>query len=119
MPEPLAGSSPFPTSTTTGAKAGTSGSGAAVSGGSGLSGSTVTPSMTDESADAGRVQRMANAAHEGVDKIAQTLGSSHERVMGWQQEYGDMAREQVRDNPLAAIGVAFAVGIVFSKLFMR
>lgn len=114
MPEPLTGSSPFPTSATTGSTAGTSSSGA-----SSLSGSTVTPSMTDEAAEAGRVQRMAQAAHEGVDKIAQTLGSSQERVMGWQQEYGDMAREQVRENPLMAIGVAFAVGIVFSRLFMR
>lgn len=113
MPEPLAGSSsPFPTSPTSS----TTGSGLS---GSGLSGSTVSPSATDDAGDSGRVQRMANAAHESVDKIAQTLGSSHERVMGWQQEYGDMAREQVRDNPLAAIGVAFAVGIVFSKLFMR
>ncbi|HZY17947.1 MAG TPA: hypothetical protein VFE82_05655 [Ramlibacter sp.] len=70
-------------------------------------------------ADAGRVQRMAQAAHQAVDRLEQTLGSSSEKMMGWQQEYGDMAREQVRTNPLAAVGVAFAVGIVFSKLFMR
>ena len=70
-------------------------------------------------ADAGTVQRLAQRAHEAVDRLEQTLGSSTDTVMGWQQEYGDMAREQVRANPLAAVGVAFAVGIVFSKLFMR
>lgn len=70
-------------------------------------------------ADSGTVQRLAQRAHEAVDRLEQTMSTGSERMMGWQQEYGDMAREQVRSNPLAAIGVAFAVGIVFSKLFMR
>ncbi|HYF21328.1 MAG TPA: hypothetical protein VEA40_25925 [Ramlibacter sp.] len=70
-------------------------------------------------ADAGTVQRLAQRAHEAVDRLEQTIGASGDKMMGWQQEYGDMAREQVRANPLAAVGIAFAVGIVFSKLFMR
>ncbi|MBA2961617.1 MULTISPECIES: hypothetical protein [Ramlibacter] len=70
-------------------------------------------------ADSGTVRRVAQKAHESVDRLEQMLGSSTEKMMGMQQEYGDMAREQVRNNPLAALGVAFAVGIVFSKLFMR
>ena len=69
--------------------------------------------------DAGTVQRLAQRAHEAVDRLEQTIGTGSERVMGLQQEYGDMAREQVRANPLAAIGVSFLVGIVFSKIFMR
>jgi ElaB/YqjD/DUF883 family membrane-anchored ribosome-binding protein len=89
-------SSPFPTSSSTGG----SNSGAM-------------------GADNGTVQRLAQRAHEAVDRLEQTMSTGSERMMGWQQEYGDMAREQVRSNPLAAIGVAFAVGIVFSKLFMR
>lgn len=91
-------SSPFPTSATAGAD---SGSGTAAAG------------------DAGTVQRLAQRAHEAVDRLEQTLGTGHERMMGWQQEYGDMARDQVRTNPLAAVGVAFVVGVLFSKLFMR
>lgn len=67
----------------------------------------------------GTVQRLAQKAHEAVDRLEQTLGSSSERVMGMQEEYGEMARDQVRANPLAAVGIAFAVGVVFSKLFMR
>ena len=70
-------------------------------------------------ADNPTVQRLAQRAHEAVDRLEQTMSTGSERVMGWQQEYGDMAREQVRTNPLAAVGVAFAVGIIFSKLFMR
>ncbi|HSW19312.1 MAG TPA: hypothetical protein VLJ86_18980 [Ramlibacter sp.] len=67
----------------------------------------------------GRVQKMAQKAHEAVDKLEQTIGSGSDRMMSWQQEYGDMARDQVRSNPIAAIGIAFGVGILFSKLFMR
>ena len=69
--------------------------------------------------DSGTVQRLAQRAHEAVDRLEQTVSTGSERMMGWQQEYGDMARDQVRSNPLAAVGVAFAVGILFSKLFMR
>jgi ElaB/YqjD/DUF883 family membrane-anchored ribosome-binding protein len=64
----------------------------------------------------GTVQRVAQKAHEAVDKIEQTLDSSTERVMGWQQEYGEMAREQVRANPLTVVAGAFAVGFLFAKL---
>ena len=64
----------------------------------------------------GTVRRVAQKAHEAVDKLEQTLGSSSERVMGWQQEYGEMAREQVRSNPLAVVAGAFAVGWILAKL---
>ncbi len=62
------------------------------------------------------VQRVAQKAHEAVDKLEQTLSSSTDRVMGWQQEYGEMAREQVRANPLAVVAGAFAIGYLFAKI---
>jgi ElaB/YqjD/DUF883 family membrane-anchored ribosome-binding protein len=64
----------------------------------------------------GTVRRVAQKAHEAVDKLEQTLGSSSEKVMGWQQEYGEMAREQVRANPLAVVAAAFAIGWLFGKI---
>lgn len=67
----------------------------------------------------GTVHRVAQKAHEAVDKIEQTLGTSSEKVMTLQQEYGDMCREHVKANPLVSIGAAFAAGVVFSKLFLR
>ncbi len=114
--------SPFPTSGAT-----TGGTGSSTSGstsGAGSSGSTAgsTAGMGSSYQDSGvegTVRRMAQKAHEAVDRLEQTLDSGGERVMDWQQEYGDMAREQVRSNPLAALGIAFGVGIIFSKLFMR
>ena len=64
----------------------------------------------------GTVHRVAQKAHEAVDKLEQTLGSGSEKVMNWQQEYGEMAREQVRNNPLTVVAGAFAVGFLFAKL---
>jgi ElaB/YqjD/DUF883 family membrane-anchored ribosome-binding protein len=65
------------------------------------------------------VHRLAQKVHEAVDSLEQRLGQGSEKMMHMQQEYGDMAREQVRANPLAAVGIAFAAGYVFSKLFSR
>lgn len=75
----------------------------------GLSGSSL-------NSTGGPVHRVAQKAHETVDRLEQTLGTSTERVMGWQQEYGEMAREQVRANPLAVVAGAFAAGFLFAKL---
>ena len=63
-----------------------------------------------------QVQRVAEKAHAAVDTVAQTLSGHAETVMGWQEEYGEMAREQIRANPLAVVFGAFAVGYVFAKL---
>lgn len=64
----------------------------------------------------GTVRRVAQKAHEAVDKLEQTFDSGTEKVMNWQQEYGEMAREQVRNNPLTVVVSAFAIGFLFAKL---
>ena len=78
-------------------------------------GSTI-PGLNGTNVAAPNVQRVAQKAHEAVDKIEQTLSTSTEKVMGWQQEYGEMAREQVRANPLAVVAGAFAIGYLFAKI---
>lgn len=67
----------------------------------------------------GTVRRVAQRAHEAVDRLEQSLGAGSERMMDLEQEWSSMAREQVRARPLAAIGVAFLAGIMVNKLFMR
>jgi hypothetical protein len=79
-----------------------------------MSGSTAGSAAMDSAA--GNVQRVAQKAHEAVDKLEQTVSSGTHRVMDWQQEYGEMAREQIRANPLAVVFGAFAVGYLFAKL---
>ncbi len=62
------------------------------------------------------VKRVAQKAHEAVDKLEQTVSSGSEKVNGWQEEYGGQAREQIKANPLTAVGIAFAAGILFSRI---
>lgn len=62
------------------------------------------------------VKRVAQKAHEAVDKLEQTVNSGSEKVTGWQEEYGGQAREQIKANPLTAVGIAFAAGILFSRI---
>jgi hypothetical protein len=66
--------------------------------------------------DANRVRRMAQSLHEAVDSLEQKFGTGSERIMGLQEEYGNMARDQVRANPLAALGAAFAAGFIIAKI---
>lgn len=77
------------------------------------------PAGTSASSAPVAVHRMAQAAHEAVDRLEQALGTGSERMMDWQQEYGELARDRVRASPLAAVGIAFGVGLVVSRLFMR
>jgi ElaB/YqjD/DUF883 family membrane-anchored ribosome-binding protein len=81
--------------------------------------SSVSSGVNGLNGDVNRVRKMAQTLHEAVDSLEQKIGVSSDRVMNLQQEYGDMAREQVRSNPLAALGVAFAAGFVFAKIFGR
>ena len=92
-----ASQNPFPTSAEQSGSNGSNGSGA-------LNG------------DAKKVRRIAQSLHEAVDTLEQKIDSGSERVMGLQEEYGNMAREQVRSNPLAALGVAFAAGFIIAKI---
>ena len=63
------------------------------------------------------LHQVAQKIHEAVDTLEQKLATSSDKVIGMQQEYGDMARDQVRANPLAAVGVAFLAGLVVAKVF--
>ena len=58
------------------------------------------------SANSNVVQRVAQKAHEAVDKLEQSVASGSEKVTGWQEEYGGIVREQVKGNPLTAVGIA-------------
>jgi ElaB/YqjD/DUF883 family membrane-anchored ribosome-binding protein len=63
-----------------------------------------------------QVQRVAEKAHAAVDSVAQSITSGTDRMMNWQQEYGEMAREQIRQNPLVVVAGAFALGYVLAKI---
>lgn len=74
------------------------------------------PGLTGNGSD-NTVHRLAQKVHEAVDTLEQRIGQSSEKVMGLQEEYGEMARDEVRAHPLAAVGIAFAAGFLVAKLF--
>lgn len=69
--------------------------------------------------DSNVVSRVAKKAHEAVDKLEQSVSSGANKVTGWQEEYGGVLRQQVKGNPLTAVGIAFAAGILFSRILGR
>ena len=72
------------------------------------------------------VDRVAASAHEAVDKAAhaatsaaRVLDKKGAELKNLQSRYLDVCREQVRDNPLAAVGIAVAAGFLISLLISR
>lgn len=62
------------------------------------------------------VHRVAQKAHETVDKLEQTVATGSERMMTMQEEYGTYAREQIKAHPLSTVAGAFALGLVLGKI---
>jgi ElaB/YqjD/DUF883 family membrane-anchored ribosome-binding protein len=97
-------------------------------------------SSLDETAEASAaraedlIQRIAQTAHQTIDRLAETAAPHVSRLQegisgagGTLQERADRAREvsdewaetlrcTVRENPLAAVGVALAVGLLVARL---
>jgi ElaB/YqjD/DUF883 family membrane-anchored ribosome-binding protein len=72
------------------------------------------------------VERVAAGAHDAVDKAAGAAAAAarmvekkSEVLKAAQERYLEGCRERVRDNPLAAVGIALAAGIALSFLFSR
>lgn len=75
----------------------------------------ITPSLNGGSSNES-LHAFTQRIHEAVDSLEQRIGQGSERVMSLQEEYGESAREQIRANPLAAVGIALAVGFVLAKI---
>lgn len=72
------------------------------------------------------VERVAEGAHVAVDKAAgaatraaRLIGKKGDVLMAVPEQYLESCRERVRENPLAAMGVALAAGIALSFLLSR
>lgn len=62
------------------------------------------------------VHRVAQRAHETVDRLEQSVNTGSERMMNMQEEYGTYAREQIRAHPLSTVAGAFALGLLLGKI---
>jgi ElaB/YqjD/DUF883 family membrane-anchored ribosome-binding protein len=72
------------------------------------------------------VERVAAGAHEAVDKAAtaansaaKTLSQKGDEFSALQARYLDGCRDQVKANPLVAVGAALAAGFLISLLLSR
>jgi len=83
-------------------------------------------STIDKVSNAARpaVDRLTTSAHQAVDKIAdaattaaESIAVKSEQLKSAHARITEEARIYVRSNPLAAVGVAVAVGFVLSRLF--
>lgn len=82
-------------------------------------------------------EQAAGAAHSAVDRVAGSAAKAEERIRGaaasgeerLREKHAearvsteramDHVREYTRENPLAAAGIAFAAGLVLSRLIGR
>ncbi|OLC68797.1 MAG: DUF883 domain-containing protein [Betaproteobacteria bacterium 13_1_40CM_4_64_4] len=69
------------------------------------------------------MDRAARAAHETVDKVAQTaapaadwLNQSAEQLKAQQQQMVEGCRSYIRDRPLVATGIALFAGYLVGRL---
>jgi ElaB/YqjD/DUF883 family membrane-anchored ribosome-binding protein len=80
------------------------------------------------------VDRAAQTAHDAIDRLAAKAGPAIERLRGSatsasetlrakadqfsdiEEQWVESARAYVRENPLAAVGIAVAVGLLLGKL---
>lgn len=83
--------------------------------------SGTTTGMTEKASQS--IDRLSSTAHTAVDRVAQAASSSAQRLSEKGSEWmetGDQwlntTRATVREHPIAALGVAFGIGYLLSKL---
>ncbi len=94
----------------------------------------VTNALNEKLPDAGTVERVAQTAHEAIDRVAakaapavekwrtsatgaaDTLQSKADRFVEMEDHWIETTREYVRENPLTALGIAVVAGLVLSRL---
>jgi ElaB/YqjD/DUF883 family membrane-anchored ribosome-binding protein len=70
------------------------------------------------SADAARTEfsRLGAKLRANGARLEEDLAEARERLGAGAKQFGDAAAEQIREHPLAAFGIAFAAGVLVSRL---
>jgi ElaB/YqjD/DUF883 family membrane-anchored ribosome-binding protein len=70
-----------------------------------------------------QIDRLSESAHSAVDsaartaeQIAERFGEKSDELLAMKDDYIESAREYVRENPVAAVGIALAAGYLLAKL---
>lgn len=99
--------------------------------------SKASTALHDKLPDAGTVERVAQSAHEAIDRFAakagpaveklrtsasgaaDTLQGRADRFVEMEDHWVETTRSYVRENPLTALGIAVVAGLVLSRLSSR
>lgn len=68
---------------------------------------------------AGTARRFRDRLRVNGAVLQEELGDAGEQFVDGAKRLGDIASEQIRAHPLAAFGVAFAIGVVATRLLRR
>jgi len=70
-----------------------------------------------------QIDRLSESAHAAVERAAQTaeqlaerFGEKSDELLAMKDDYIESTRAYVRENPLAALGIALAAGYLFAKI---
>lgn len=73
-----------------------------------------------------RLDRLSDTAHETVDRFstaasqaAERLSAKSEELLAAKDELVETTRSYVKEHPIAAVGIALAVGMVLSRILRR
>lgn len=80
--------------------------------------------IADGVSDAGEavgdeLHRLRTKLHANGAKLEDDLRDAGARFADGAKKFSETATEQIRENPIAAFGIAFAAGIVVSRLLRR
>jgi len=82
--------------------------------------------LMSEKSKTAATDKLADKAHEAVDKASESFGRAEERIRdrteGAQARSEDLIQkvtDYVHANPLTALGLAFAAGVIFSSMNRR
>lgn len=69
------------------------------------------------------IDKVSNSAHEAYDRISsagthtlEVLGDKGSQLKTAEQQLVKNCRSQIRDNPIASVGIAAAVGFLLGRL---
>ncbi len=70
------------------------------------------------SADAARSEfsKLGAKLRANSARLEEELEEARDRIGAGARQFGDAAAEQIREHPLAAFGIAFAAGVLISRL---
>ena len=63
--------------------------------------------------------RLGEKLRANSEELGDELADARDRISEGAKKFGDAAADQIREHPLAAFGIAFAAGVLISRMMRR